>query len=144
VLPCGVPTHLHPQQLFQHQEEFFDLPCLTLTPLQIRGKLSEIAAQVMPSESHKKFVDLLAHDPSGANVGIGVTDDLKYTSMCLFLYSARYRSIGSHHILLVKFSRQNSIHVSPTVLWDGIVAGEISSSWGAEEWTAFLKAKVTA
>ena len=28
----------------------------------------------------------------------------------------------------VKFSRQNSIHVSPTVLWDGLVAGDISSS----------------
>ena len=28
----------------------------------------------------------------------------------------------------VKFSRQNSIHVSLTLLWDGLVAGDISSS----------------
>jgi len=43
---------------------------------------------------------------------------------------------------LVKFARQNSIHVSPTVLWDGLVANEISSSWGEKEWHEFLAAKV--
>ncbi|KAF6761978.1 hypothetical protein DFP72DRAFT_877647 [Ephemerocybe angulata] len=42
----------------------------------------------------------------------------------------------------VKFSRQNGIHVSPTVLWDGLVANEISSGWGQEQWGEFLKAKV--
>ena len=43
----------------------------------------------------------------------------------------------------VKFSRQNCIHVSPTVLWDGLVANEISSSWGEKEWKEFLEKKVT-
>ena len=43
----------------------------------------------------------------------------------------------------VKFSRQNGIHVSPTVLWDGLVANEISSSWGEKEWKEFLEKKVT-
>ncbi|KAF7352242.1 Protein CSN12 [Mycena venus] len=42
----------------------------------------------------------------------------------------------------IKFSRQNGIHVSPTVLWDGLVANEISSSWGQNEWSDFLEAKV--
>lgn len=42
----------------------------------------------------------------------------------------------------VKFSRQNGIHVSPTVLWDGLQANEISSSWGEKEWNEFLAAKV--
>lgn len=45
-------------------------------------------------------------------------------------------------IIKVKFSRQNGIHVSPTVLWDGLVANEISSSWGEKEWTEFLAAKI--
>ena len=44
--------------------------------------------------------------------------------------------------ITVKFSRQNGIHVSPTVLWDGLVANEISSSWGEKEWTEFLEKKV--
>ncbi len=46
--------------------------------------------------------------------------------------------------LAVKFSRQNGIHVSPTVLWDGLVANEISSSWGEKEWSEFLASKVQA
>lgn len=44
--------------------------------------------------------------------------------------------------IAVKFSRQNGIHVSPTVLWDGLIANEISSSWGEKEWTQFLADKV--
>lgn len=42
----------------------------------------------------------------------------------------------------VKFSRQNGIHVSPTVLWDGLVAGEIGSAWDEKEWSEFLSKKV--
>lgn len=44
----------------------------------------------------------------------------------------------------VKYARQNSIHVSPTALWDGLIANEVSSSWVRAEWSEFLKAKVTA
>ncbi|KAJ7827685.1 hypothetical protein B0H14DRAFT_3873624 [Mycena olivaceomarginata] len=47
------------------------------------------------------------------------------------------------HMYTIKFSRQNGIHVSPTALWDGLVANEISSSWGEQEWMDFLLAKVT-
>ena len=48
------------------------------------------------------------------------------------------------YLRAVKFSRQNGIHVSPTVLWDGLIANEISSSWGEREWTEFLEKKVVA
>ncbi|KAL0951273.1 hypothetical protein HGRIS_007987 [Hohenbuehelia grisea] len=106
--------------LFQHQEEYFDIPSSTLTPLQIREKLAALAAQVIPPEKVEEFKELLKLK-SSPNGGVAVTDDLKYT---------------------IKFSRQNSIHVSPTVLWDGIVANEVSSSWGEKEWNDFLKAKV--
>ncbi|KAL5487984.1 hypothetical protein ACEPAI_6092 [Sanghuangporus weigelae] len=58
------------------------------------------------------------HTPNG---GIAVTDELKYN---------------------IKFGRQNGIHVSPTVLWDGLVANEISSSWTEQDWNDFFKAKV--
>ena len=43
----------------------------------------------------------------------------------------------------VKYARQNSIHFSPTVLWDGVIEGSISSSWGEKEWTEFLEKKVS-
>ena len=43
---------------------------------------------------------------------------------------------------LVKFSRQNSIHVSPTTLFDGLVVSEVQSAWGEKEWSELFKAKV--
>ncbi|KAJ7034141.1 hypothetical protein C8F04DRAFT_1102379 [Mycena alexandri] len=106
--------------LFKRQGEYFDIPTSTLTPLQIREKLTALAAEVVPANAVANFSDLLALK-SSPNGGNAVTDDLKYT---------------------IKFSRQNGIHVSPTVLWDGLVANEISSSWGEKEWTDFLAAKV--
>lgn len=43
---------------------------------------------------------------------------------------------------LAKFSRQNSIHVSPTVLWDGLIANEVSSGWEQQDWVHFFESKV--
>ncbi|KAF8632314.1 hypothetical protein AX15_001937 [Amanita polypyramis BW_CC] len=106
--------------LFKRQEEFFDIPVLNLTAIQIRAKLAEIAAEVMPEDAVTKFEDLLKNKGS-PNGGVSVTDNLKYN---------------------IKYGRQNSIHVSPTVLWDGLVAPEISSSWGEVEWTEFFAAKI--
>ncbi|KAK7062305.1 disulfide bond formation protein D [Favolaschia claudopus] len=108
--------------LFKRQGEYFDIPTSTLTPLQIREKLVALAGEVIavPSNAAGKFADLLLLK-SSPNGGTAVTDDLKYT---------------------IKFSRQNGIHVSPTVLWDGLVANEISSSWGEQEWSDFFLAKV--
>ncbi|KAF7308042.1 Thioredoxin-like-fold domain-containing protein [Mycena kentingensis (nom. inval.)] len=114
--------------LFARQGEYFDVPSSTLTPLQIRANLAALAAEHIPAEASEhlpaaatdSFAALLTlkDTPNGGNA---ITDDLKYT---------------------IKFSRQNGIHVSPTVLWDGLVANEISSSWGEKEWTSFLEAKV--
>ncbi|KAF4619141.1 hypothetical protein D9613_004933 [Agrocybe pediades] len=106
--------------LFRRQEEFFDIPTQDLTPRQVRDKLAHVAAEVLPTESIDAFKDLLTFK-SSANGGNAVTDDLKYN---------------------VKFSRQNGIHVSPTVLWDGLVQNQVSSSWENEEWVDFLSKNV--
>ncbi|GLB34163.1 putative thioredoxin [Lyophyllum shimeji] len=107
-------------ELFKNQENYFDIPTSTQTPTQVRESLAELAAKVLPARAAEEVKDMLKlkGSPNGGNA---VTDDLKYN---------------------VKFSRQNSIHVSPTVLWDGLVAGEISSSWLKKEWEEFLAAKV--
>ncbi|KAJ6515262.1 hypothetical protein C8R45DRAFT_955860 [Mycena sanguinolenta] len=108
--------------LFKRQGEYFDIPTSTCTPLQIREKLTALAEEAIPvpSSAFGRFADLLLLK-SSPNGGTAVTDDLKYT---------------------VKFSRQNGIHVSPTVMWDGLIANEVSSSWGEKEWSDFLLAKV--
>jgi hypothetical protein len=58
-----------------------------------------------------------------ANGGTGVTDDLKYN---------------------VKFARQNSIHVSPTALWDGLVQNQVESIWSEKEWLEFFAKQIVA
>ncbi|KAF8549698.1 hypothetical protein OG21DRAFT_560920 [Imleria badia] len=109
------------RKLFDEQENFFDIPSSTLTPLQIREKLVDIADSVIQDKGKvEEFKELLKLKGS-PNGGVAVTDDLKYT---------------------IKFSRQNGVHVSPTALWDGLIANEISSSWGEAEWSKFLSEKV--
>ncbi|KZV86827.1 hypothetical protein EXIGLDRAFT_680576 [Exidia glandulosa HHB12029] len=105
--------------LFEHQEDYFDIPISSLTPVQVREKLVKLAESVIGADKAAAVRDLLTHKTS-PNGGVAVTEDLKY---------------------LIKYSRQNSIHVSPTVLWNGLVANEVSSSWGEKEWTDFLEQK---
>ncbi|KAF7317286.1 Thioredoxin-like-fold domain-containing protein [Mycena chlorophos] len=97
-------------------------PARSSPPTQIRAKIAQLAVegQVLPAENVAAFAALLEPkaDLRGSNE---VTEEVKYT---------------------LKFSRQNSIHVSPTVLWDGLVAPEVSSSWGEKEWDTFFQAKV--
>jgi len=123
-------------QLFKRQEEFFDIPSQDLTPRQIRDKLAQIAAEVLPTQSIDAFKDLLTLKGS-ANGGNAVTDDLKYNGKFLYQENSLFADPSS-----VKFSRQNGIHVSPTALWDGLVQNQISSSWEKEEWDDFLSKNV--
>jgi hypothetical protein len=109
-----------------------------LTPVQIREKLADIAEPLIGADKVADVKELLKLK-STPNGGVAVTDELKYTSRWFLL-----RSLGLKLIIhAVKYGRQNGIHVSPTVLWDGLVAGDISSSWGEKEWTEFLDAKVS-
>ncbi|KAI0347510.1 hypothetical protein BDW22DRAFT_1351958 [Trametopsis cervina] len=108
--------------LWKAQEEYFDIPTSDLTPKQIRQKLAELATPFIGEQKREAFVDLLALKTS-PNGGVDVTDDLKYT---------------------VKFSRQNGIHVSPTAVFDGLIANEISSGWSRDDWDKWLAVKVTA
>jgi hypothetical protein len=50
-----------------------------LTPLQIRAKLIDLAAGVIPPDAVERVKDLLALQGT-PNGGTGVTDDLKYNS----------------------------------------------------------------
>ncbi|KIM46542.1 hypothetical protein M413DRAFT_65587 [Hebeloma cylindrosporum] len=108
--------------LFKRQEEYFDGPTVDLTIRQIREKLSQLATEVLPANTIKEFKELLTIRGS-ANGGTGVTDDLKYN---------------------VKFARQNSIHVSPTALWDGLVQNQVGSAWLEKEWSEFFAKQIAA
>ncbi|EKM59506.1 uncharacterized protein PHACADRAFT_250057 [Phanerochaete carnosa HHB-10118-sp] len=65
-------------QLFERQEEYYDIPTSTLTPIQIREKLAALAASVIGENNKASFADVLTLK-SSPNGGVAVTDDLKYT-----------------------------------------------------------------
>jgi len=107
--------------LFKHQEEFYDIPVSNLTPIQIRAKLVALGKEADLDDTQIAEVAELLKLKSTPNGGVAVTDDLKYN---------------------IKIGRHNSIHVSPTVLFDGLIAGDVSSSWGDNEWATFFKTRV--
>lgn len=43
-----------------------------------------------------------------------------------------------------RYGRQNSVHVSPTVLVNGLLAADVSSSWTQQQWLDFLKPLLSA
>ncbi|KAG2226318.1 hypothetical protein INT45_005990 [Circinella minor] len=103
--------------LFQHQEQFYDVQVENKTRRQIIDELAQLADSIaIPKE---KFINLLVNKEG--NGGNAVSSDLK---------------------LCIKLGRQNGIHVSPTVLFDGLQENNVSSSWELEQWKEFFKNKL--
>lgn len=65
--------------LMNGQEDFYDIPSSSRTPVETRAKLIELALPIVGPEKKGALTGLLAHKttPNGGNA---VTDDLKYTS----------------------------------------------------------------
>ncbi|OBT92764.1 hypothetical protein VE01_09164 [Pseudogymnoascus verrucosus] len=118
--------------LFKHQTEFFDVNVVNETRNQTYRRLAKLYGALGASgpgthqADEDKLYELLvvgekAGEGGALNIGNKVTDDLK---------------------LLIKLGRQTGIHVSPTVLWDGLVDNSISSSWTVEQWDKYFEEKV--
>jgi protein-disulfide isomerase len=110
--------------LFKRQKEFFDVNVVNETRNQTYKRLAEIAGGV--GVDADEVYDLLkisdkAGDDGSLNIGNAVTNDFK---------------------VLVKMARLVGVHVSPTVIFDGVVANDISSSWTKEQWADFLTKNV--
>lgn len=110
--------------LFKDQKAYFDANVVHESRNDTYKRLAKLAASVGVDE--KKVYELLVisdqpDKDGGLNVGNGVTNDLK---------------------LLVKAARLVGVHVSPTVVVDGIVNNEIGSSWGVKEWEEWLEKNV--
>ena len=83
-------------------------------------RLAKIAGKVGVDEAEVferlRVPDKAAED-GGLNLGNKTTTDLK---------------------LLVKAARLTGVHVTPTVLFNGVVQNDISSGWTTEQWKEFL------
>ena len=99
--------------VFDNQESFNDENTFNKTRQELYNTLADLASRVGVDKA--KFLDLLKFSQN--NGGTGVTPDLKW---------------------FVKVSRQNSIHVSPTALVNGLIDNSISSSWDVEKWKEHL------
>lgn len=106
--------------LFQQQTEFFDVRVVNETRNETYKRLAKIAGNVGVDEKHVLDL-LLVSDKPGAdgslNIGNGVTNDIK------------------------KMTRANRVigaHVTPTVFFNGIEEGSISSSFTAAQWEEWL------
>ncbi|WRT65112.1 uncharacterized protein IL334_002054 [Kwoniella shivajii] len=111
--------------IYDTQEQYFNQPSASMTPSETRDKLVLLATDLVEKKGKiagpksKLFGEIrdrleVKSTPNGGNEA---TDDLKY---------------------LIKVGRQNSIHVTPTVLLDGLIDNSVSSSWGKEEWEKWL------
>eukprot|EP00747_Dinoflagellata_sp_TGD_P217869 gnl/TRDRNA2_/TRDRNA2_90207_c1_seq1.p1 gnl/TRDRNA2_/TRDRNA2_90207_c1~~gnl/TRDRNA2_/TRDRNA2_90207_c1_seq1.p1 ORF type:complete len:150 (+),score=32.29 gnl/TRDRNA2_/TRDRNA2_90207_c1_seq1:47-451(+) len=100
--------------LFAKQEHFFDSAVYDKTRKQIYEELAEIAGTVgVEAGSVMEKLKLT----SDGNAGNAVTQRMKWAT---------------------KFHRARSVHVTPTVFFDGLEAGVISSGWTPQEWQDFL------
>ncbi|KAK7743335.1 hypothetical protein SLS62_010658 [Diatrype stigma] len=106
--------------LFRAQKDYFDVSVVAETRNQTYRRLARLAGTVGVDEdavyARLAIPDKPAEDGS-LNVGNAVTNDLK---------------------VLIKIARLLGVHVSPTVIFDGVVAGDISSSWTKEQWVEWL------
>lgn len=87
-------------------------------------RLAKIGAQVGLNEQEMYKMLWISDKPDedgNLNFGNQVTTDIK---------------------VLVKMNRMQGIHVTPTVVFDGVVENSISSSFTAEQWDAWLDKNV--
>ncbi|KAK4231166.1 hypothetical protein QBC38DRAFT_467006 [Podospora fimiseda] len=125
-------NHLSPQKfwdfssaLFTHQKEYFDVNVVNETRNETYKRLAKLAADSVGLKEDDvfnllKISDKPAEDGS-LNTGNAVTADVK---------------------LVVKTARLVGVHVSPTVIVNGVVANEISSGWGKEEWDEWFEKNI--
>ncbi|KAL8699236.1 MAG: hypothetical protein Q9201_006118 [Fulgogasparrea decipioides] len=106
--------------LFDHQKEFFDVNVVKEVRNETYRRLAILAAQTGIDEN--KTYELLhvgdkPGEDGGLNIGNDVTDDIK---------------------VMVKVNRLLGVHVTPTVLFNGVVENSISSSFTGEQWEHWL------
>jgi len=112
--------------LFAAQRGFFDVSVVGESRNQTYRRLAGLAASSVGADEEEVYAMLAipekAADDGSLNVGNRVTDDLK---------------------VMVKMGRLVGVHVSPTVIFDGVVDNSISSGWTVDDWVEWLKKHVT-
>lgn len=113
------------QQLFWDQAYYFDEAVVDETRNDTYRRLAKLAEETVAIDASEVFTLLeisgKERQEAAKNAGNAVTADVKY---------------------IVKTARLTGVHVTPTVLFNGVVANEISSSWGQAEWLKYIKENI--
>lgn len=108
--------------LFNDQKAYFDVNVVNETRNATYKRLAKLAADSTGVSADEVYNLLVIPDKPGANgslnVGNGVTNDLK---------------------IPIKMSRLVGVHVSPTIIFDGVVNNDIGSSYTPEQWIEWLE-----
>jgi len=110
--------------LFDDAKSFYDVNIVNETRNKSYERLAKIGAQVGINEQEMYRLLQISDKPGpdgSLNTGNQVTNDLK---------------------VLVKMNRMQGIHVTPTVVFDGVVENSISSSFTGEQWEEWLEKNV--
>lgn len=109
------------EALFNEQKAYFDVSVVNETRNATYKRLARLAADSTGLGADEVYKRLEISDkpgPDGSlNSGNAVTNDLK---------------------IPIKMARLVGVHVSPTVIFDGVVNNDIGSSWTAEQWLEWL------
>ncbi|CAK7200804.1 hypothetical protein SEUCBS139899_003503 [Sporothrix eucalyptigena] len=110
--------------LFKEQKAYMDVNVVNEVRNSTYRRLATLAASVsngkIDAETIYKDLEIVTAPSADGSVNTGnaVTNDLK---------------------LVIKAGRLVGVHVSPTVLFDGLVNNDISSSWTTEQWLEWLE-----
>ncbi|KAF2187850.1 hypothetical protein K469DRAFT_662050 [Zopfia rhizophila CBS 207.26] len=104
------------ERLFEEQKSFFDVNVVNETRNATYKRLSKLAGEVGVDEGEVYKLLEISDKPGedgSLNSGNGVTNDVK---------------------VMVKMNRLVGVHVTPTVVFDGVVENSISSGWTEGQW----------
>jgi protein-disulfide isomerase len=111
--------------LFRAQTDYFDVPVVREARNDTYRRLARLAAQSTGLEEDRVYGMLAVPDKPGPggdlNVGNEVTNDMK---------------------VLVKMARLVGVHVTPSIILDGVVNPDFSSSWTPEQWLEYLEKQI--
>lgn len=111
--------------LFDAQKEYFDVNVVNESRNETYKRLAKLAGTVDGVDEKTIYDLLVVSDKPGEdgslNSGNKVTDDVKFQ---------------------VKANRVTGVHVTPTVVFNGVEERSIGSSWTLEQWEEWLKKNI--
>eukprot|EP00798_Chlamydomonas_sp_ICE-L_P027480 gene27480-4786_t len=118
--------------LYEVAPNYYDGEIYDLTRAQFYDKMADLAASVCTEDGKAGDVAQFKAQPGGsfpeAARALGATPEDDENG--IFLLTRQ----------IVKFQRKRGVHVTPTVIFNGIEQPQISSAWGEAEWKIFLDA----